>query len=124
MKSIFSIILTSVMLLSVLTACGTNTSKTTGDDARTTPSPAATDMATPGGTSRPDDDMAGDAEKAVDDAGNAVGDVVGGAGDAAGDVGDAVDDMADGVEDAARGDDDNANRSDDKDNAKGTTAGE
>ncbi len=122
MKSIFSIFLTGAMLLSVLTACGTKTNKNTGDDARTTPSPAVTDMAQPNGTNRPDD-MTDDVDKAADDAGEAVGDVVGGAGDAAGDViggvGDAVDDMVDGVEDAARGDD-----SSKQDKTTGNTAAE
>ncbi len=133
MRSIFSILATVVLLMSVLTGCGTK-SKTTGDDARITASPAVTDTDT---TLR--DDMNDDAHDAADDAGDAVGDVVGGAGDAVGDVvtgaGDAVDDaatgvggavedMVDGVEDAAEGDDSHDRTDDQNKNNGSTNAGE
>lgn len=103
MKSIFSILLAGVMLLSLLTGCGTKKK----DAARVTPSPAVTATAQPSASARPGD-MDEDVKDALDDAGEAAGDVVGGVGNAVGDVargaGNAVEDMVDGVEDAAGGD--------------------
>lgn len=118
MKSIFSIFVTAVMLLSALTGCGTRTKNKTNDAARVTPSPAVTATARPEASAEPGD-MEDDVKGALDDAGNAVGDVAKGAGDAVGDVagaagaavndaangvGNAVEDMVDGVADAANGD--------------------
>ena len=104
MKSILSICVTAVMLLSVLTGCG---NKKNGDAARVTPSPAVTATARPEDSARPGD-MEDDVKGALDDAGEAVGDVVGGAGEAVDDAvtgaGDAVKDMVDGVADAANSD--------------------
>ena len=105
MKSIFSICMAAVMLLSVLTGCGNKSKKS--DTARVTPSPAVTATARPEDSARPGD-MEDDVKGALDDAGEAVGDVARGAGEAVDDAvtgaGNAVKDMVDGVEDAANGD--------------------
>lgn len=124
MKSIISVIMTAVLLLSVLTACGTNRTGnveearvTPGSTAQATNRPAATNSPsatnTPGGTDR-DNTVGGAVEDVGDAAGsvvggaaNAVGDVVGGVGNAVGDaangVGNAVNDMTDDTRTGAEG---------------------
>ena len=113
MKSIFSTIMTAVLLLSVLSACGrTNTSRT--EEARVTPNtnvtattrPAVTP--TPGAGTDTNNGTVGNAiGNAAEDAGNAIGDVVGGVGNAIGNaigaVGTEMDDMVDDTVDDTRG---------------------
>lgn len=104
MKSIVSAILTAVMLLSVLAACGTTT-RSNMDTAGVTANPAATAdpngvVATPRPSATTDPNGMGDAVgNAARDAGNAVGNAVEGVGNAVGnaakDAGDAVNDMFD-----------------------------
>ncbi|MGM9615629.1 MAG: hypothetical protein ACI3W7_08920 [Oscillospiraceae bacterium] len=111
MKSIISVIMTAVLLLSVLTACGTNRTGNV-EEARVTPGTAAQATNSPSATNRPsatntpgttdrDNTVGGAVGDAVEDVGDAAGSVVGGAANAVGDVvggvGNAVDDAAKGV---------------------------
>ena len=106
MKSILSVVLTAVLMLSALTACGANRMASRTEEARVTPSPTTqsterpmtTNM--PNATSKPsagkDDNALGEGlGNAARDAGNAVGNAVEGAGEAMGDM---VDDMRDGMD--------------------------
>ncbi len=112
MKSIISIFAAAALLLSALTACGTNTRTMRREEARTTPSPAATATTAPAATAAPDRNgtdtgIGGAIGDAARGAGDAVGDAVRGAGDAVGDIvngaGNAVEDMTDGMGSAADG---------------------
>ena len=105
MKSIVSVILTAVMLLSVLTACGTNT-RSNMDTAGAVKTPVTTAdqngvVATtrPAATANPNGmgDTVGDAARGAGNVvGNAVEDVGNAVGNAAKGVGDTVSDMFDG----------------------------
>jgi len=99
MKTIFSILASAALLMSILTACGT-TSKTNADNGRLEPTaPVAA-------TTRPET-MGEKASDAARDAGSAVGNAVEDAGDmvgdAAKDAGNAVSDMFDGNSGAKTG---------------------
>lgn len=105
MKSIVSVILTAVMLMSVLAACGTNT-RSNMDTAGAVKTPAATAdqngvVATtrPAATANPNgmgDAVGSAARDAGNTVGNAVEDVGNAVGNAAKGVGDTVSDMFDG----------------------------
>lgn len=118
MKSIISLIMTAVLLLSALTACGRTNTRSRVEEARVTPETGVTATSRPAATAAPmpkntdggvieDDRTEGALGKAMDDAGDAVGDVVGGVGNAVGNavsgVGDAIGGAADGAERAMDG---------------------
>lgn len=117
MRSIISTLLTAVLLLSALTACGRANTRSQVEEARVTPqtnvtaAPSATTSPRPGIDTGEDNNntVGGTVGNAVNDAGEAVGDVVGGVGNAVGSavngVGNAVEDMVDGARDAVNGQD-------------------
>ena len=107
MKSIISVIMSAVLLLSALTACARTNTSSRVEEARVTPESSFTTApaTTPGAAM--DGDFGRSVGNAMDNAGNAAGDVVGGVGDAVGDVvggvGNAVNDMTNGVDNSLSG---------------------
>lgn len=97
MKSIISVLASAVLLLSLLTACGTS-ARTRMDEARTTPNNATV---MPAATANANNAAAnGTANNAANKAGNTVGNAARDAGDV---VGNAVEDVGNTVGNAAKG---------------------
>ena len=98
MRSILSVLLAGILLMTGLSACGSSRSGRV-EEARVTPVPPAAATVRPTPTARPE--TAGEAlGDAAENAGDAVGGAVENAGDAAGDMitgaGEAMNDMIDG----------------------------